>query len=173
MKATVLLALVALGFAYGQDQKGATATYVTAADVRALLKKAPEGSVSDQQAKIVDVGKARAGVAVVHRSGKSPQTAIEHDKVTEMYYILSGSGTMVTGGTITNAKRRAADDPAVRDLAGPAIGGSGLQNGESRKVGPGDIAIIPAGVGHWFSSVDGNIDYLVFRVDPEKVVPVK
>ena len=173
MKASALLALAALTLAYGQDKKSATATYVTGADLQAVLKKSPEGSVNDQQVKMIDVGKARAGVAVVHRSAKASQAAIEHDKVTEIYYILSGSGTMVTGGTIANAKRRAADDPTVRDLAGPAIGGSALQNGESRKIGPGDVAIIPAGVGHWFSAVDGNIDYLVFRLDPDKVLPLK
>jgi uncharacterized RmlC-like cupin family protein len=80
---------------------------------------------------------------------------------------------MVTGGTQVNPQPRPANDTALRELTGPSIAGASVQNGESRQVGPGDIVIIPAGVPHWFSKVDGSIDYVVVRIDPDKVVHVK
>lgn len=51
--------------------------------------------------------------------------------------------------------------------------GTGLENGVSRKVRAGDVVIIPAGTGHWFSSIDGAIDYEVMRVDPGKLLSLK
>jgi quercetin dioxygenase-like cupin family protein len=44
---------------------------------------------------------------------------------------------------------------------------------ESQKICPGDAVVIPAGVGHWFSAVDGTIRYLVVRVDADKVLAAK
>jgi mannose-6-phosphate isomerase-like protein (cupin superfamily) len=93
---------------------------------------------------------------------------VEHDQVTEVYRILAGSGTMVTGGTLVKPQRRGSNDAALRDLTGPSTSGASIQEGESRHVGPGDIVIIPAGVGHWFSKVDRSIDYIVVRIDPDR-----
>jgi uncharacterized RmlC-like cupin family protein len=80
---------------------------------------------------------------------------------------------MVTGGMLVSPERRPANDAALRDLTGPSTTGASLQKGESRRVGPGDIVIIPAGVPHWFSAVDGAIDYVVVRIDPDKIVRLK
>ena len=55
-----------------------------------------------------------------------------------------------------NPKRREAEHRSVKELNGPSVDGTGLQNGESRRVGPGDVVVIPAGVGHYFSSIDGR-----------------
>jgi mannose-6-phosphate isomerase-like protein (cupin superfamily) len=155
------------------DTKPALATYVTHDDVQATLKRAPENSVSDQQIRVVDAGKYNVCVGIVYRSAKAAQAAVEHDQVTEVYTIMEGSGTLVTGGTLVNAKRREASHRSVAELNGPSVDGTGLQGGESRRVGRGDVVIIPAGVGHYFSSIDGSIRYLVVRVDPDKVVPLK
>jgi len=140
------------------------------ADVQATLQKSPPDSVNDQQLRVIDAGKSNVGIGVVHRSAKAKQGAVEHDQMTEVYHIISGSGTLVTGGALVNPERRPTTDRAVRDLSGPSVTGTALQNGESRKVGPGDVVVIPAGVGHWFSSIDGNIDYLIVRVDGDKVL---
>jgi hypothetical protein len=59
---------------------------------------------------------------------------------------------VATGGTIINPQRRAPDHPSVRDPNGPSINCTALQNGESHKISPGDVVVIPAGVGHWFSA---------------------
>ena len=155
------------------DSKPASATYIVASDVQSTLKGMPPNSVTDRQMRVVDTGKQNVGIGVVHRSAQAAQNAVEHDQVTEVYHILAGSGTMVTGGALVNPQRRPANDAALRDLTGPSTTGASVQKGESRHVGPGDIIIIPAGVGHWFSAVDGSIDYVVVRVDPGKVVNLK
>ena len=119
------------------------------------------------------VGNLNVGVAVVHRSAKAAQTSVAHDELTEIYHILAGSGTLVTGGTLTKPERFPADSQTVKELAGPSMRGTGLENGVSRQVRAGDVVIIPAGTGHWFSSIDGAIDYEVMRVDPGKLLSLK
>lgn len=34
--------------------------------------------------------------------------SVSHDSVTEVYQVLEGSGTLVTGGTLTDPERRVA-----------------------------------------------------------------
>jgi hypothetical protein len=85
---------------------------------------------------------------------------------------MEGSGTLVTGGTIVNPERRGPEHPSIK-LNGPSVNGTALENGESHRVGPGDVVVIPAGVGHWFSAIDGSIRYLVVRVDANKILATK
>ncbi|HEY1242741.1 MAG TPA: hypothetical protein VGF16_19405, partial [Bryobacteraceae bacterium] len=148
-------------------------TYVTHGDVQSTVKQMVSTHVTDQQVRVVDTGKQNVGLGVVHRSAGAAQNAVAHDQVTEVYHILAGSGTMVTGGTLVNPQRRPANDAALRDLTGPSTTGTSLRSGESRHVGAGDTVIIPAGVAHWFSAVDGSIDYLVVRIDPDKIIRLK
>lgn len=155
------------------DTKPSSATYITNNDVQSTLKQMPPNKVTDQPVRVVDTGKQNVGIGVVHRSAQAAQNAVEHDQVTEVYHILAGSGTMVTAGSLVNPQKRPPTDVAFRELSGPSTTGASLQNGESHHVGPGDIVIIPAGVGHWFSKVDGSIDYVVVRIDPDKVVHLK
>ena len=170
----LLLGLLTVLFALSAaDTKPSSAAYITHNDVQATIKGMPADKVTDKAVRVVDTGKQNVGIGVVHRSAQAKQTSVEHDQVTEVYHILAGSGTMVTGGTQVNPQRRPANDTALRELTGPSTAGASVQNGESRQVGPGDIVIIPAGVPHWFSKVDGSIDYVVVRVDPDKVVHVK
>ncbi|MBI3665950.1 MAG: hypothetical protein HY236_06955 [Acidobacteria bacterium] len=169
-----MLGVVAVLFALSAaDTKPTSATYVSNDDIRATVKRAPENGVADQQIRVADLGKYNVGVGVVHRSAKATQGAIEHDQLTEVYHILEGSGTLVTGGTLANPRRLAPTSKVVTELNGPSVGGSALEKGESRRVGPGDVVIIPPGVGHWFSAIDGSIDYLVVRVDGDKVLSPK
>jgi Cupin len=49
--------------------------------------------------------------------------------------------------------------------------GSGHSGGQSRRISPGDVIIVPPGVAHWFSAIEGDLDYLVVRVDPGHVLP--
>jgi mannose-6-phosphate isomerase-like protein (cupin superfamily) len=121
----------------------------------------------------VAVGNLNVGVGVVHRSAKAAQASIAHDELTEIYHILAGSGTLVTGGALTKPERFPADSQTVKELAGPSMRGTGLENGVSRTVRAGDVVIIPAGTGHWFSSIDGAIDYEVMRIDPGKLLSLK
>jgi len=170
---SLIVAAIAATVSSAGDSKPTSATYIPRAEIEATLKRAPPESVSDQQVRVVDVGKAQVALGAVYRSAKAKQSAVFHDQVSEMYYILEGSGTLVTAGTLVNPKRRAADEPVVRDINGPSVGGTAIEGGESRRVAPGDVLIIPAGVPHWFSSIDGEIRYIMFRLDPDKILPLK
>jgi len=146
------------------------ATDVTNADILTVLKMAQ----TDQQLKVVDIGKYNVGVGILHRnamkSGAAGVSGLSHDQVTEVYYVVSGSGTLVTGGAMPTPKTEAADSATVKVLVGPSMSGV-FQNGQSRKVGAGDVVIIPAGVPHGFSEIVDHIDYLSVRMDPDHVLP--
>jgi len=149
-----------------------SATDITNADIRAVIAKAPPDGILDQQIRVVDMGKYNVAVGVLHRSAKpAQQGAIDHAQVTEVYHIIDGSGTFVTGGTIANARAVPADNVIHTILVGPSTTGSALQGGQSRHVGPGDVIIVPPGVAHWFSKVDADMNYLVVRVDGDHILP--
>jgi mannose-6-phosphate isomerase-like protein (cupin superfamily) len=97
---------------------------------------------------------------------------VEHSQITEVYHVISGNATLVTGGTIENPRESAPDSPVVTTLNGPSTQGSAVSNGLSRQVGPGDVVIIPPNTPHYFSEITSDqIVYLVVRVDPHKVLP--
>ena len=90
--------------------------------------------------------------------------AIAHDQQTEGYLIVSGSGTMVTGGHIVNGSKSAPDAEVTTTLNGPSC--SGRMAGSdvvTRDVKTGDIVIIPAGTPHGWSNIPDHVDYLSFR----------
>ncbi|HEV2688577.1 MAG TPA: hypothetical protein VGV35_08485, partial [Bryobacteraceae bacterium] len=151
MRKTILGAAALLGMLAGQTNRTAPAIYITGDDIQATLKKAPADSVSDQAIRTISVGNLNVGLGVVHRSAKAAQTSIMHEELTEIYHVLSGSGTLVTGGSLVKPERFPADSATVKDLAGPSWRGAKLEDGVSRKVKAGDVIIIPAGSGHWFS----------------------
>jgi len=89
---------------------------------------------------------------------------IAHDSQTEGYVIVSGSGTLVTGGHIVNGSRSAPDSAVTRELNGPSC--NGLIAGADvvrRAVKTGDIIIIPAGVPHGWTDITDHVDYLSLR----------
>lgn len=95
----------------------------------------------------------------------------EHDLVTEVYYVLSGSGTNRTGPELVDKKRRPADNRAVRLLNGPGNNAADIRDATTHELRAGDVFVIPAGTGHQFTRIDDHITYLMVRVDPDKVVP--
>ena len=147
------------------------ATDVTQADFEKTLARAPGAGVMDQQIRVVDIGKYNVAVGVLHRAAKAKHTAIAHAQVTEVYHILQGSGTLVTGGTIVEPVAVPADSETHKVLVGPSTTGPSIRDGHSRTVGPGDVIVIPPGVAHWFSAVDADMNYLVVRVDVDHVLP--
>jgi mannose-6-phosphate isomerase-like protein (cupin superfamily) len=150
-------------------------TYINSSEINAYLKRVPaNAAVSDQQVRAVDVGKSHVDIGVVYRSKTAGAGAVaEHDLVSEVYHVIDGSATLVLGSDITDLKRRPADDRAVRLLNGPGGNGKSIRNGATYELKPGDVVIIPAGVGHWFTRIDDHVAYLMVRVDPDKVTPLK
>ena len=165
---------VGLATAAMAQMKAKSATYVAAADVLATLKKAPPAAVSDQPIRTVDAGGYNVGVAVVSRPKASKQGApVYHEKVAEIYHVIAGSGTLVTGGTLQNPQPRPLDATEVSQINGPSVSGTAVHGGETRRIAAGDVVIIPAGVVHWFSEIQESLTYVVIRMDPEKAVPLK
>jgi len=148
-----------------------SAVDITNADINATIKAAPADAVMDQQIRVVDVGAYNVAVGVLHRAAKAKQTAISHAQVTEVYHIIDGAGTFVTGGEMVEPTPTPADGNTVKVLVGPSTGGTAIRGGQSRRVGPGDVIVIPPGVAHWFSAVERDMNYLVVRVDGQHVLP--
>jgi len=148
-----------------------SAVDVTNADIRATIRTAPADAVMDQQIRVVDIGKYNVAVGVLHRAARAKQTAISHSQVTEIYHIIEGTGTFVTGGEMVEPAPSPADGNTVKVLVGPSTGGTAIRGGQTRKVGPGDVIVIPPGVAHWFSGVESDMNYLVVRVDLDHVLP--
>ena len=155
-----MLSILALLISLSADQAAAPATHISKEEHEAVLKEQIAKNVVDQPIKAGEVLGGKASVAMLHRT-KPEASALIHDRVTETYYIVSGSGTIVTGGTLGNPK----PTDLSRVNAGMSQTGT-RQGGESRKVKPGDIVMIPAGTPHSFSELDGPISYLVYRFEP-------
>jgi mannose-6-phosphate isomerase-like protein (cupin superfamily) len=138
------------------------ATYVTAAEIDAALRQMPPTSTTyDKPIKTVDTGAYKVTIVVLRRiPGKTADSALVHDRVTEVYQILTGAGTFETGGALVDGK----PVDLTSEAAGPSVRGT-IQGGESRRMEPGDVVVIPPGVPHRFSKLEGTITYLVTRIE--------
>ncbi|HWZ57200.1 MAG TPA: cupin domain-containing protein [Verrucomicrobiae bacterium] len=156
------------------QQSSPVATYISVANVQAALGRSPQLAVNPQpNIHVVDAGGYNVAVGAIHRPQSPPGVAAVHFKVTEIYHVIDGGATLVTGGTLVNAKPRPADSESVKFEDGPGESGSGIQGGTSQQIKAGDVVVIPAGTPHWFSAIDGSISYLVVRVDPNRILPLK
>jgi mannose-6-phosphate isomerase-like protein (cupin superfamily) len=128
------------------------------------------GKSIDRQLTVVDIGVGNVAVGVLHRTGDHDTDGelrgIIHAQVTEVYYILEGGGTLLTGGEIFNAT----EPSAGSDLIGPTFSGES-RNGEIREISEGDIVVIPAGVLHAWTRIPDKVTYLSIRADPHDALP--
>jgi mannose-6-phosphate isomerase-like protein (cupin superfamily) len=150
--------------------------HIAVSELDAYTKKAIAERLTDQQVRDIDIGKAHVGIGMVYR-GKldrpSPNSVAEHDLVSEVYHVISGSATLVLGPDIVNRQRRPATLRTVVEFNGPGNNGSDIRNGVAYEIKAGDVVVIPAGTGHWFTRIDDHINYLMIRFDPDKVTPLK
>ena len=77
-----------------------------------------------------------------------------HAKETDVFYIVDGAATFITGGMAQDVK---ADTP-VQSRA------SGIQGGETHHLVKGDVVLVPAGQPHWFKEVPASVSYFVVKV---------
>jgi len=151
-------------------------TYIAKSEIEAYTQKAVTEKLTDQQVRDIEIGKAHIGIGVVHRgklASPAPESVAEHDQVSEVYHIIDGTATLMLGPDIVGAKRRPATLETVRLFNGPGSNGASIRNGTSYDLKAGDVVVIPAGTGHWFTKIDDHIDYLMVRIDPDKVTPLK
>jgi glc operon protein GlcG len=91
----------------------------------------------------------------VHASRREgPGMAEIHTRDTDIAYVLKGSATLVTGGTALD----------THPIGPEEIRGSGIQGGETRRLVPGDVVVIPNGIPHWFKEVEAPFLYYVVKV---------
>lgn len=151
-------------------------TYVPKDELQAYINRAMARNIVDQQVRAVDVGRMNVGVAVIYRgrlAGPAPNSVAEHHQVSEVYHIIEGTATIATGGELVGAQSRPADSDSVRLLNGPGSNAASIRNPVLTELKTGDVMVIPAGTGHWFTKIDDHITYLMIRLDPDKIVPLK
>ena len=156
--------------------KNCPGTYIPNSEIQAYVQKAIAEKLTDQQVRDVNIGKSHVGIGVVHRgklTAPAPESVAEHDQVSEVYHIIDGAATLVTGPDLVGKKRRPANLETVRLFNGPGNNSASIRNGVTHELKVGDVIVIPAGTGHWFTKIDDHITYLMVRIDPDKVTPLK
>ena len=150
--------------------------YIPAAELQAYTAKAIAENLVDQQVRSIDIGKSHVAIGIEHR-GKldkpGTDSVAEHDQVSEVYHIIDGTATLMLGPDIVNRQRRPSTLRTVIEFNGPGNNGSDIKNGVAYNIKAGDMVVIPAGTGHWFTHIDDHISYFMVRIDPDKVAPLK
>src|SRR5580658_6816986 len=155
------------------------ATYIPKNELDAYTKRAMETNIIDQQVRSVDIGEAQVGIGMVTRGKLVPGEAngedpvAEHEQISEVYHVIDGSATLLTGPDLVEPKQRPSTLKTVREQNGPGFNAKSITNPVTHELKAGDVIVIPAGVGHWFTRIDDHITYLMVRIDPDKVVPLK
>jgi mannose-6-phosphate isomerase-like protein (cupin superfamily) len=165
-------AVILLSPAVTSAQAPTTATDITRAEWQAV-RDSPDGR-ADRQVKVVDLGDTNVAVGILQRgrveNNGGPPRGIVHALVTEVYYITSGGGTLITGGTIVNATEPSGPDSWLAPVVGTSFNGE-FEGGQVRTVSEGDLVVIPAGVMHGWIEVPDHVTYLSVRPDPLKALP--
>jgi mannose-6-phosphate isomerase-like protein (cupin superfamily) len=166
MKYIVPALLIAIMSAPLTAQDAPRATDVTSADIQAFINALPRDRVSDRPIRVVDVtGDYRVGVYGVFRPKDYPGGANLHEvNTTEIYYMVEGVATLVTGGTLAEP---------TSTPNGTSVRGNGIDGGISRRITKGDVVIIPGHTPHWWSELETDIEYLIFRPDPDNRLTLK
>src|SRR5213592_1163438 len=139
MAATSLVTLLtfAIWAQRGQAPAGAPAApAITASEVAAMIAKSPSEKNALGQ-RMLQLG--TYNVNMEHRV--MGQAAAVHEKEAELFYVIEGAGTIVTGGKLTAPNRTNADN----------LTGSGIDGGVAQHVTKGDFVMVPENTPHWFS----------------------
>jgi mannose-6-phosphate isomerase-like protein (cupin superfamily) len=124
----------------------ASRTMVSASEVQAMIAKAK----TDRKDNAPIVAQsllqlAPYNVSLEYRA--SVGNAAVHETEAELFYVVDGSATLVTGGKLTGETRTNAEN----------LSGNGIEGGQSRKVAKGDFVMVPEKTPHWFSAIDGTV----------------
>jgi len=114
---------------------------VTGAELAAIVAKQPK----DRNGNQTFLQLAPYNVSMEHRVNV-PQNASVHDKEAELFYVIDGSATLVTGGKLVNPTRTGDNQSAAT-----------VEGGTAKRMGKGDFFLVPEGTPHWFSKIDGEL----------------
>lgn len=150
LKITIAVTFLA---ALASAQTPAMKTFASSSDVAAMIAKAKAERKPDQPTFAQPILQlAPYTASLEYRAAVGP--AALHQTEAEMFYVIEGSATLVTGGKLVNEKRTNA-----ANLTGTAIEG-----GSARAVAKGDFVIVPENTPHWFSPINGTIVLMSFHV---------
>ena len=122
--------------------------FAAAGDVKAMIARAKAERKPDQPnftQPIVTLAPYNANLE--YRVGGLNAPATTHDKDAELFYVVEGTGTVVTGGQLQNERRTNADNAA----------GTSIEGGTSRRIAPGDVILVTEKTPHWFTQIDGAL----------------
>ncbi len=120
---TALATLLVVGSAVAQETP--KVVYVPAQEVEPSIRKAPEKRPTISWIDYADTAKYSA--SVIRRT--APDKSEVHQGMTDIWNVIAGSGTLVTGGSLTEPARTEPDE----------LRGTGIAGGETRHVAKGDI----------------------------------
>jgi len=143
-----LVVVLSSSLAFAQQPAAPAAnarTYVSAADVTALIAKAKADRKDQPLLAQSLIQLAPYNVSLEYRA--SVGNAAVHETEAELFYVVDGSATLVTGGKLTKETRTNAEN----------LTGAGIDGGASRRVAKGDFIMVPEGTPHWFSAIDGTV----------------
>jgi len=132
-------------------QDAAKVVFVPAGQIEADIRKAPANDMGESEIDLIEHTPDHAGI-LLRRT--APGKAEVHETETDVWFVIDGGCTFVTGGSVIDAKPE-----------GPGqIRGSSISGGEERKIGKGDFIRVPAGVPHWVKRIEGKeIVYIVVK----------
>src|SRR5579872_3549046 len=142
MKLAVTSTLVSV-VALAQQPAQAPKLFSSASDVQALIAKA-KGERKEGQPLVIEriLSLAPYNANLEYRASVGP--AAIHETEAEVFYVIDGSATMITGGKLTEETRTNPQN----------LSGTGITGGDSRSIAKGDFIIVPQGVPHWFSQIN-------------------
>lgn len=156
MKQIILIGIASAltGALMAQQPAAQPKTYTSAAEITAMMAKAKSDRKQDQANYIQRIlGLTPYTANLEYRAAVGP--AAVHVKEAELFYVIDGSGTLVTGGKLTGITNPGnADNPQ----------GTGIEGGSSRAVAKGDFFIVPENTPHWFSKIDGTLVLMSLHV---------
>ena len=149
------LVIALLSFLSAAQESGAPpALFKPGPEIIAELDEAARNSTSAAGVSVT----ISPGISVRRRMSGVPQYSVMHPHSVEIYRILEGSGTLVTGGLLITPLAEQTSDDLMRTL-------HGIEGGLAREVKEGDILVLQPGTPHWFSNIDGDsITYMESRV---------
>jgi mannose-6-phosphate isomerase-like protein (cupin superfamily) len=143
---------LAAAVAVAQDP-GKMKAYASSSDVAAMIAKAKAERKPDQPVFAPSIVQLAPYNASLEYRGTVGPAAV-HEKEAEIFYVVDGSATMVTGGKLVNEKRNNPEN----------LGGTGIEGGSSRMISKGDFIIVPENMPHWFSSINGALVLMSLHV---------
>ncbi len=169
---TVLVFLLALA---QTESTPKPAIDVLASAIAATLKSAPKASVSDIPIRVADMGGYNVGIYLVNRpkANGTRRHPSRRRRIRGLLHARRSGNARDRRRSWSIPKECPRRARIVTEIAGPSVTGSRIDGGESRRIAKGDVVLIPAGLPHWWSELEGDIAYLVVRPDPDAVLKKK